>query len=55
MDAESVRDWLDQRVANHEFSGVALVRRDRTPVFSYAGGVAHRGHGVPITEKTRFG
>ena len=55
MDADALREWFDQRVATHEFSGVALVWRDGAPVFSYAGGVAHRGHGVPITEASRFG
>lgn len=24
------------------------------PLFSYAGGIAHRGHGVPVTGSTRF-
>jgi CubicO group peptidase (beta-lactamase class C family) len=46
--------WLDARVAAREFSGAALVWRGGEPVFSYAGGVAHRGHGVPVTESTRF-
>jgi CubicO group peptidase (beta-lactamase class C family) len=55
VDPDSVQAWLDERTANHEFSGVALVWRDAAPVFAYAGGVAHRGHGVPITAATRFG
>ena len=55
MDADALRSWLDQRVKDHEFSGVALVWRDGAPEFSYAGGVAHRGHGVPISESSRFG
>jgi len=54
MDTDSLREWLDARVAAHEFSGAALVWRDGRPVFSYAGGVAHRGHGMPVTESTRF-
>jgi len=54
MDTDSLRDWLDTRVAAHEFSGAALVWRDGAPLFSYAGGIAHRGHGVPVTESTRF-
>jgi hypothetical protein len=29
MDADTLRRWLDQRAENHEFSGVALVWRDR--------------------------
>jgi CubicO group peptidase (beta-lactamase class C family) len=55
MDVDGIRGWLDQRVENHEFSGVALVWREGAPVFSYAGGLAHRGHGVPVTAATRFG
>lgn len=51
---EELRGWFDGRVATHEFSGVALVWHDRGPVFSYAGGLADRGHGVPVTESSRF-
>jgi CubicO group peptidase (beta-lactamase class C family) len=54
MDADRVREWLDGRVAAHEFSGAVLVWRDGKSLFSYAGGVAHRGHGVPVTDSTRF-
>ena len=54
MDSEALRAWLDERTARHEFSGVALVWREGEPVFTYAGGLAHRGHGVPITEQSRF-
>jgi CubicO group peptidase (beta-lactamase class C family) len=54
MDPEAVREWLDGRTVRHEFSGVALVWREGQPVFSYSGGLAHRGHGVPITDDTRF-
>jgi CubicO group peptidase (beta-lactamase class C family) len=54
MGDDALRDWLDRRVADHEFSGVALVWRDGAPLFSYAGGLAHRGHEVPVTETTRF-
>jgi CubicO group peptidase (beta-lactamase class C family) len=54
MDTASLRGWLDVRVAAHEFSGAALVWRDGEPLLSYAGGIAHRGHGVPVTESTRF-
>ena len=46
--------WLDERVAGHEFSGSALVRRGGETLFSYAGGLAHRGLGVPVTGQTRF-
>jgi CubicO group peptidase (beta-lactamase class C family) len=54
VDAVELRSWLDERVASNEFSGVALVWRNGAPEFSYAGGIAHRGHGVRITEGTRF-
>ncbi len=55
MDAAALTDWFERRVADHLFSGVALVWRDDGPLFSYAGGIAHRGHGVPVTDTTRFG
>jgi CubicO group peptidase (beta-lactamase class C family) len=54
MDPVTLRAWLDERVASHAFRGVALVWRNGAPEFSYAGGIAHRGHGVPVTEGTRF-
>ncbi len=54
MDATALTDWFDERVADHRFSGVALVWRDGGPVYEYAGGLAHRGLGVPITQRTRF-
>ena len=54
MDEDALRVWLDRQTADHEFSGVALVWRDGRPVFSYAGGLAHRGHGVAVTGRTRF-
>ena len=54
MDADLLRDWLDGRLAAHEFSGAVLVWRDGKSLFSYAGGIAHRGHGVPVTGSTRF-
>jgi CubicO group peptidase (beta-lactamase class C family) len=54
MNADALRSWLDERVASHAFRGVALVWRNGAPEFSYAGGIAHRGHGVPVTEETRF-
>jgi len=31
---------------------VALIWRDGAPLFEYAGGIAHRGHGVAITNET---
>ena len=50
-----LRAWFDERTAANEFSGHALAWRDGAPIFSYTGGLAHRGHGVPIREDTRFG
>lgn len=54
MESDSHREWLDGRVAAHEFSGAVLVRRGDESLFRYAGGVASRAHGVPVTEATRF-
>lgn len=54
MDAADLTAWFDERVEAHAFRGVALVRRDGAPVYTYAGGIAHRGHGVLVTEGTRF-
>src|SRR5580765_4711599 len=54
LDTEALRGWLDERTARHEFSGVALVWREGEPTFIYSDGLAHRGHGVPITAQTRF-
>jgi CubicO group peptidase (beta-lactamase class C family) len=46
--------WFDERTRTHEFSGHAIAWRDGAPIFSYVGGLAHRGHGVPVQEGTRF-
>ena len=54
VDTEALRGWLDGRTARHEFSGVALVWREGAPTFIYSGGLAHRGHVVPIADDTRF-
>jgi CubicO group peptidase (beta-lactamase class C family) len=54
MDADRLTAWLDQQVASHAFSGVALVWREGAPTFAYAGGIADRGHGIPIAPDTRF-
>ena len=54
MDTGALRAWLDERVAAHEFSGTALVRWREETLSSYAGGVADRGLGVPVTDATRF-
>ena len=54
LDTDALRSWFDGRVATHEFSGVALVRRSGDTLFSYVGGIASRGHGLPVDERTRF-
>jgi CubicO group peptidase (beta-lactamase class C family) len=54
VDTDKLDDWLEDRVAAGEFSGAVLIWRGGTALFSYAGGVAHRGHGVPVTGSTRF-
>jgi CubicO group peptidase (beta-lactamase class C family) len=54
MSDADLRAWLDRQADDHAFSGVALVWRDHRPVFSYAGGLAHRGLRVPVTTDTRF-
>jgi CubicO group peptidase (beta-lactamase class C family) len=46
--------WLDDRAANHEFSGVAMGWVGGSPVFSHAAGLAHRGLAVPMTVDHRF-
>lgn len=51
---DDLRSWFDLRAAEHAFSGAALVWRDGSPVFTYAGGLAHRGLGVPVSADTRF-
>jgi CubicO group peptidase (beta-lactamase class C family) len=54
VDTDVLDEWLEGRVAAGEFSGAALVWRGGKSLFSYAGGIAHRGHGVPVTGSTRF-
>jgi CubicO group peptidase (beta-lactamase class C family) len=53
-ETDELRAWFDDRVATHEFSGVALVRRSGSVLFSYAGGIADRGQGVLVSDRTRF-
>lgn len=55
MDEAALTSWLDEQTARHDFSGVALVWRGGEPVLTYAGGLADRGHSVPVTGDTRFG
>lgn len=54
MDTDLLTTWFDARVKTHEFSGTALVWRAGGQLFHYCGGTAHRGHGVPVTDGTRF-
>jgi CubicO group peptidase (beta-lactamase class C family) len=53
-DLEALRPWIDDRVAQGMFSGVALVWGDAAPRLVHAGGLAHRGHRVPVSPDTRF-
>jgi CubicO group peptidase (beta-lactamase class C family) len=54
LDGDALRSWIDEQAAQHLFSGVALVREDGETRFEHAAGLAHRGHGVPVTVETRF-
>jgi D-alanyl-D-alanine carboxypeptidase len=54
MDISSLRAAIDQRAVDHDFSGVAMVWRERSPVFAHAAGLAHRGFGIPVSIDTRF-
>jgi CubicO group peptidase (beta-lactamase class C family) len=54
IDSSALTAWFDERVADSRFSGVASVACSGEPVFVYAGGIAHRGHSVPVTPDTRF-
>ncbi|MFL5749843.1 MAG: serine hydrolase domain-containing protein [Chloroflexota bacterium] len=51
---QELRAWFEQRTADGAFSGHALVWRAGAPLFSFVGGLAHRGHGVPVADDTRF-
>ena len=46
--------WLDERAKNGTFSGVVLVSKSGTPVYSAAFGMADRARKVPNTVDTRF-
>ena len=54
MDADELRSWFDQQVEANAFRGVAIAWRDGAPIFEYAGGLAHRGLGVPVRLDSRF-
>lgn len=54
MDIEAARAWFTEQTASGAFSGVALAWRDGGPIFEFAGGLAHRGFGIPNRMDTRF-
>lgn len=54
VDPPAPAEWLDERAAAHDFSGVVLVWRDGRQLFGHAAGFAHRGHRVRNTMDTRF-
>ena len=54
MDDDDLRSWFDQQVEANAFRGVAIAWRDGAPIFEYAGGLAHRGLGVPVALDSRF-
>ncbi len=53
-DLDRLSPWIDDRARQGLFSGVALVRAGGETVFEHAAGLAHRGHGVPVTSQSRF-
>ena len=55
MDVTAGQAWLDERAAANLFSGAALVTRAGETVFEHAAGLAHRGHGIPVSTTSRFG
>ena len=55
MNDAELRTWFDERTAANAFRGVAIAWRNGAPIFEYAGGIAHRGHGVPVALDSRFG
>lgn len=52
-------EWLELQlhgaVAAGTFSGSILITQTGSDDFSFAGGLADRAHGTPVTERTRFG
>jgi CubicO group peptidase (beta-lactamase class C family) len=54
LDPAALAGWLDDQANQHLFSGVALVTEKGETLFEHAAGLAHRGHGVPVTVGTRF-
>lgn len=54
LDQARLHTWLDDRAREHLFSGVVLVRSGDEVQLEHAAGLAHRGHGVPVTPDTCF-
>lgn len=54
MDEERLRARIEAPTPERGFSGVCLATADGVGAFSYATGLAHRGHRVPNTLATRF-
>ncbi|HEX5149112.1 MAG TPA: serine hydrolase domain-containing protein [Candidatus Limnocylindrales bacterium] len=54
MDRTGLQRRFEELTSRGDFAGTALVWREGVPIFEYAGGLAHRGLGVPNTGETRF-
>ena len=54
LDTGALAAWLDEQAGLHLFSGIALATENGRTLFEHAAGLAHRGHGVPVTATTRF-
>lgn len=54
FDRAALQAWFEERAAGHAFSGVAHVRFAADEPFTFAAGLAHRGHRVPVRPDTRF-
>ena len=50
----NLQDLLAQYEREHDFSGVALIRRSVDTLFAYACGCAHKGYSIANTLNTRF-
>jgi CubicO group peptidase (beta-lactamase class C family) len=51
---DELRAWFEERTAANAFRGHAIAWRDGAPIFSFVGGIAHRGLGIPVGGDTRF-
>ncbi|MFH1373037.1 MAG: serine hydrolase domain-containing protein [bacterium] len=54
LDIDELREWLDTKVVNDEFSGVVLVARNGEKLFHEAYGLASKRFNVENTLDTRF-